>query len=181
MSTTRTQRALSRPPVGLHRTVPIGIVLALALVVLAVVAVRDLVVEQGWATGQPWLPDLLGGLDGTTPTTGVLVVATVGAVLGLVLVLVGLLPAPRRHTRAQDSEQLWSSPTAVAAVARAAADRAPGVLSARTARAGRRRIVLEIATRGDEGAALARSREVATNAGGALGVRRIDVRAAEEE
>lgn len=181
MSTTRTQRALARPPVGLHRTVPIGIVVALGLVVLAVVAVRDLVVDRGWSTGQPWLPDLLSGFDGTTPTTGVLVVATVGAVLGLVLVVVGLLPAPRRHTRAQDSEQLWSSPTAVAAVARAAADRAPGVLSARTARAGRRRVVLEIATRGDEGAALAQSREAATSAGGALGVRRIDVRAAEEE
>ncbi|MCF6377111.1 hypothetical protein L2K70_05820 [Nocardioides KLBMP 9356] len=181
MSTTRTERALSRPPMGMPRTVPVGIVLALALVVLGVVAVRDLVVHQGWATGQPWLPDLLGSLDGLTPTTGVLVAATVAAVVGLALLLVGLLPAPRRHTRAQDSDQLWSSPEAVAAVARVAADRAPGVLSARAGRVGRRRIVLEIATRGDEGAALAVSREAATAAGSALGARRIDVRTAEEE
>lgn len=181
MSTTRTKRALSRPPVGLHRTVTIGIVLALVLILLAVVAVRDLVIDQRWATGQTWLPDLLAGLDGTTPTTGVLVAASVAGVVGLLLVLVGLTPVPRRHTRAPDADQLWSSPAAVAAVARAAADRAPGVLSARTARAGRRRIVLEIATRGDEGAALAASREAATTAGNALGARRIDVRTAEEE
>ena len=181
MSTTRTERALARPPVGLHRTVPIGIVVALGLVVLAVVTVRDLVVDRGWSTGQPWLPGLLSPLDGLGPSTGLLAVATVAAVLGLVLLVVGLTPAPRRHARAQDSEQLWSSPAAVAAVARAAADRAPGVLSARTARAGRRRVAIDVATRGDDAAALGTAREAATTAGGALGARRVDVRTAEEE
>ncbi|RYC12913.1 hypothetical protein [Nocardioides zhouii] len=181
MSTSRVQRALSRPPVGLHRFVPVGILGAVALVALAVVTVRDLVVDRGWSAGQPWLPDVLRGLDGTTPTTGLLVVATVAAAIGLVLLVVGLLPSPRRHVRARESEQLWSSPAALAAVSRAAADRAPGVLSARTTRAGRRRVTIDVATRGDDGATMATAREVATTAGRALGARRIDVRTAEEE
>ncbi len=111
---------------GLHRTVPIGIVVALGLVVLAVVTVRDLVVDRGWSTGRavaarPAEPARRSRADAPACSRW----PPSPPSLGLVLLVIGLTPAPRRHARAQDSEQLWSSPAAVAAVARAAADRPP--------------------------------------------------------
>lgn len=180
----RSERALARPPVGRHRAVPVGFVVALALVALAVVAVRDLAVARGWSAGDPWVATLVGDLDGMTPGAGLLALATVVGVLGLVLVLVGLLPAPRRHVRTEGVEQLWASPAAIATTVRAAVDRVPGVQKARVSRAGRRRVVVEVATRGsetDSTAVLSGARDTATLVAGALGARRVDVRLAEEE
>lgn len=183
-TTSRAARGLSRAPRGAHRAVPVGVLIALALVALAVVAVRDLVVDQGWSRGTPWLPAVVDDLDGLEPTNGLLTVATVLGLLGIVLVLAGLLPAARRHTQAPGADQLWSSPSALGAVTRAAADRAPGVLRARVGRAGRRRVVLEVVPRRDQRSdqtALTACREAASAAGSALGARRVDVRPVEEE
>lgn len=184
MSTRRTDRALGRPPVNRHRAVAVGVVLAAALVAVAVVAVRDLAVAQGWAAGQPWLAEALAGLDRLEPTTTVLAVGTVAGIVGLLLLLAGLLPAKRRHVRSDEAEHLWSSPSTLAEVTRAAADRSPGVLSARVVRSSRGRVLLEIATREDRAASAATvgsARELAAAAGAGLGATRVDVRAAKEE
>jgi hypothetical protein len=181
---TRTDRALARPPVSRHRAVAVGVVIALSLVGLAALAVRDLAVSQRWAAGEPWLAAGLRALDGLEPTSGVLAVATALGVAGLLLVLAGLLPAGRRHVRATDAEHLWSSPSALAEVARSAVDRSQGVVSARVARASRGRVLIDVATR-DEGSAAAgtleQARGLAGGAAAALGARRVDVRTAEEE
>lgn len=179
----RIESVASRPPVSRHRAVAIGVVLALALVGVAVVAVRDLAVTEGWATGEPWLAEGVRRLDGLEPSTGVLALATVVAVLGLVLVLAGLLPAGRHHVPASGVQHLWSSPSALAEVARSAADRSPGVVAARVARASRGRVVLDVVTRNGvtDQTTLSTARELASAAGTALGARRVDVRAAEEE
>ena len=95
----RIESVASCPPVSRHRAVAIGVVLALALVGVAVVAVRDLAVTEGWATGEPWLAEGVRRLDGLEPSTGVLALATAVAVLGLLLVLAGLLPAGRHTCR----------------------------------------------------------------------------------
>lgn len=179
----RTDRALSRDPIGGHRAVVIGAVMALLLVAIAVLAVRDLVVAQGWATGQPWVPQVVSDLDGLTPSPTVLAVATLVALVGLALVLAAVLPAPRRHVRAEGPDQLWTTPTAVATAAAASVDRTPGVLSARVASASRKRVVLEVVGRRDESGAEVRdlSRDAAVLVTGALGIRRADVRLAEED
>lgn len=181
---TRAERALARPPVSRHRAVAIGVVIAVGLVVAAVVAVRDLAVSQGWSTGEPWLAEGLRALDGLEPTPAVLGIGTGLGVLGLLLVLAGLMPAKRRHVAAREADHLWSSPSALAEVARAAVDRSQGVLSARVARAGRGRVVIDVSTHGEGDAAsstVAGARDLADAAGKALGARRVDVRAAKEE
>lgn len=180
MSDKRTERALARAPMARHRAVAIGIVLALALVAVGVVAVRDLAVAQGWATGEPWLAGGLRSLD-AMGTSAVLTTATVAGVLGLLLVLAGLRPAGRRHVASGEVDQLWSNPSALAEVARSAADRAPGVLSARTARARKGRVVIDVAAREGRISDAGDARERATTAGSALGARRVDVRTAQEE
>lgn len=184
MSTDRTERALGRAPVNRHRAVAVGVVLAAALVAVAVVALRDLAVAQGWASGRPWLAGALAGADRLEPTTAVLAVATGAGVVGLLLLLAGLLPAKRRHVHADEAEHLWSSPATLAEVTRAAADRSPGVLSARVVRASRGRVLLEVATREARSASagtVGSARELATEAGAVLGATRVDVRAAKEE
>lgn len=184
MSSSRTERALARPPQARHRAVAIGVLVAVGLVAVGVVAVRDLAAAQGWAAGEPWLADGLRALDGLEATSTVLSAATVAGLLGLLLVVAGIRPAGRRHVASTEVDQLWSNPTALAEVARSAADRAPGVLSARTARARRGRVVIEVATRGGgaaEGGDATDARERATTAGRALGARRVDVRTAQEE
>lgn len=184
MSTTRTERALARAPLARHRAVAIGIIIALGLVAVGVIAVRDLAVTQGWATGEPWLAEGLRSLDGLEATDGILAVATVAALLGLLLMYAGIRPAARRHVASGEVDQLWSSPSALAEVARSAADRAPGVVSARTARARKGRVVIEVATRegrATDGGEASDARERATTAGQALGARRVDVRTAQEE
>ena len=179
----RAETVADRPPASRHRAVAIGVALALALVGVAVVAVRDLAVTEGWAAGEPWLAEGVRRLDGLEPSTGVLALATAVGVLGLVLLLAGLLPAGRHHVPASGAQHLWSSPSALAEVARSAADRSQGVVTARVARASRGRVVLDVVTR--DGVAdpmmLGTARELASAAGSALGARRVDVRAAEEE
>lgn len=178
-----TDRALGRPPAPRHRAVAIGVVMALALVGVAVVAVRDLAVAQGWAAGEPWLAAGIRGLDGLEPTTGVLAAATAVGALGLLLVLAGLLPARRHHVPADGAGHLWSTPSALAEVARASVDRSQGVVSARVARASRGRVVVDVVTRdrATPAATLAYAREVARGSATALGARRIDVRAVKED
>lgn len=182
--TSRTDRVMGRPPALRHRSVPLAVLLGALLVGVAVVAVRDLSVAQGWAQGDPWLAAGIRALDGLEATTAVLAVATLAGVVGLLLLVVGLSRAERRYVRATEETQLWSTPAAIGEVARTAADRAPGVLAARVGRAGRRRVVLEVLTRGDaasDSATLAGVREVAVPPANALGIARIDVRTAQED
>ncbi|MBF4161661.1 DUF6286 domain-containing protein [Nocardioides acrostichi] len=145
MSTTH-RAPRGRPVVSLA-----ALLVALAIIALAVVAVRDLVVARGWAPGTPWARSLVEGLDGLGATTASTAVGVAMAVLGAVLLLVAVKPAPRTHRALpadaeQASVELWATPAATAALALDVADRTCGVLGARVRRAGRRRVRLEVGT-----------------------------------
>lgn len=118
--------------------------IAIALVALGVVAVRDLAVAQGWTTGSPWATPVVESLDGLTAGTPVVVAGVVAGVLALVLLYVALKPARRTHAKGADSAtDLWVTPAAVAALAREAADRTSGVQAAE-ARATRRKVSVSV-------------------------------------
>ena len=141
---------------------------------------------EGWATGEPWLAEGVRRLDGLEPSTGVLALATAIAVLGLVLVLAGLLPAGRHHVPASGVQHLWSSPSALAEVARSAADRSPGVVAGQgRPRLSRGRVVLDDrrpATASTDQTTLSTAREAAKQQPAPPSAPgRVDVRAAEEE
>lgn len=120
----------------------VAVVLALGLVALGVVGVRELLVARGWAAGSSWTLEALRGLDGLTATSGVTVAAGGAVLLGLVLVVIAVLPARATHRSADGV--LWFSAGALSALAAAVADRTPGVLAVDARRSGRRRIVLEV-------------------------------------
>lgn len=130
------------------RRAPVAIataaVLALVLIAAAVVTVRDLALSQGWAAGTPLVPDLVEGLDGVRSSVGLAIGGGVVALVGLVLVWLGLRPGRRTHLRVVGDADLWLSPGAVAAIAQETADRLPGVVSAESSLRSRRRVVVDI-------------------------------------
>jgi hypothetical protein len=140
----------SRPPAPRTqpRRAPIVVlaatVLALILIGIAVVAVRDLLVSQGWATGSPLAPALVDGSDGLRASVGLAIGGGVVALAGLVLIWLGLRPGRRTHLRVRGDADLWLAPGAVAALAQETADRLPGVMSADSSRSTRRRTVVDI-------------------------------------
>ncbi len=137
------------PPRARSAAVLVSVLLALLLVALAVVAVRDLAVSQGWTTGSPWSLSLVRDLDGLTDSVWVTATGVVVALVGLVLVWLALKPGARTHLAGRSDSDLWVSPGAVAALARGTADRAPGVVSADVRRVSRRRITVEVVTNRD--------------------------------
>lgn len=135
------------PPKAPAGSTAVGILIALVLVGAGVLGVHDGLTGLGWASGRAWLPPALEAVDGAHAATWMLVVAAVLALLGLWLVLLALKPRRRTHLPAPDREiDLWSTPAALAAVARRAADRQSGVMSA-TAQARRRRVDVDVTTR----------------------------------
>lgn len=140
----------SRPPVPRTqpRRAPVVVlaatVLALVLIGIAVIAVRDLLVSQGWATGSPVAPALVDSSDGLRASVGLAIVGGVVALVGLVLLWLGFRPGSRTHLRVAGDADLWLAPGAVAALAQETADRLPGVVSADSSRSSRRRIVVDI-------------------------------------
>lgn len=140
----------TRPPRARPGATPVAVLLALGLVALAVVGIHDLAAARGWSDGAPWVPDLVDRLDGLTASAAVVALSVAAAVVGLLLVLVALAPARRTHLPVDGDHDVWVSPAAVGALARAAADRAPGVISAETTRTTRRRVTVEVVTQRDE-------------------------------
>lgn len=140
-----------------------ALVLRLLVVALAAVTVRDLAVSQGWASGTSWTASVAGSLDGAGTGAGGVVAGGVLVALGVLVLLLGLLPARRTHLRSTvDALDLWITPAALAALARAVADRSAGVLEARTARTGRRRVRVAVRAHGDA-AAVAREAQAAVD------------------
>ncbi len=115
-----------------------ALLIAIALVGLAVVAVRDLAVAQGWASGERWSETLLSGLDGLTAGPATTTVGVLAALIGLALILTVLRPARRTHLPTPASEaEVWISRRALRQLAEDAVQRVPGVESV-SASAGRR-------------------------------------------
>ncbi|RYJ01914.1 MAG: hypothetical protein EON52_20590, partial [Actinomycetales bacterium] len=73
----------------------VAVVVALLLVGLAVVAVRELALAQGWATGASWTGAVVDRADGRSADVASTVVGVVAAVVGLWLVLLAVKPARR--------------------------------------------------------------------------------------
>jgi hypothetical protein len=75
----------------------LGIVLAVLVVALGVLCVREALVADGRVDGTPWLVPAADALDGLAPSVAVAVIGAVVALLGLWLVLQAF--GRRRRTR----------------------------------------------------------------------------------
>ncbi|MFK5584577.1 MULTISPECIES: DUF6286 domain-containing protein [unclassified Serinicoccus] len=123
-----------------------ALLLALGLVVLGVLSVRELLVIQGWVGGSPWLTPALTASATVTADPRALAIAVVALLLGLVLLLVALRPASRTHRRAPGDADVWTSPAALTHLAREAAERTRGVSAVERVQTTRSKVRLQVRT-----------------------------------
>lgn len=117
----------ARPPVLAPRAALPSALLALALVGVGVVAVRDALVWTGALGGTPWLTSTADAVSGATPSPVVLVGGVVAVLLGLWFVVAALRPRPHPFLPVTAGSDVWMRSADVARVARTAASRTGGV------------------------------------------------------
>ncbi|MEZ0447695.1 DUF6286 domain-containing protein [Cellulomonas sp. ICMP 17802] len=122
-----------------------SIALAVLLVALGVLVVRDALVAAGRLDGEPWIAPVVDGLDGTEPSALVTVVGVVVALLGLWLVVLALGRRVRTRLAVTSSTGTTIGIADAARLAASAADDVDLVLSAR-ASASRRSVTVTVTT-----------------------------------
>lgn len=122
-----------------------SIALAVLVVALGVLVLREALVAAGTVQGEPWLAPAVDSADGITPSPLVVVVGVVLAVLGLWLVGVALGRRVRTRLDVTSSTGTTIGIADAARLAASAADEVDRVLSAR-ASATRRSVTVTVTT-----------------------------------
>jgi hypothetical protein len=137
-------------PVAAAGASRIAILLAIGVVAVGIVCLREAFVAAGWVRGPLLAPEALRLIDGLTPGAWVIPAAVVCAVFGLAAVVTALAPRKRTAHAASAETPIYVPYRDVAILAAESAKRVPGVLAAR-ARASTRRIVVRCTTTGGDG------------------------------
>lgn len=121
------------PPSALPAAAPAGVFLALLLLGLGVVALRDTAVALQWLHGTPWIDAVIHRIDGLYFAWWLIPAGLAALAVGVALVICAV--RPRRHTvlAVNAASSVWISPWELAAVGTYAANSVPGVFGARTA------------------------------------------------
>lgn len=127
-----------------------GVALALLLVLLGLVVVREALVAAGRVDGEPWLAPLVDRADGLEPSAVVAIVGAVLALLGLWLVVIALGRRVRTRVAVTSSAGTTIGLRDVARLAASAADDVDRVLSARASATRRAVTVTVTALEGDD-------------------------------
>jgi hypothetical protein len=126
MSTQNASRSDLPGPRALPAASWLGPLAALVLIGVGVVLGQEALFRWG-VVDTSWLGSLLTGLDGMRAGSWTVPAGVVLVLLGLVLLFLALKPRRRTHVRVDGDADLWMSPTALAALARDAAEGVPGV------------------------------------------------------
>lgn len=127
------------PPRSRPGALAVGPIIAVAFIAIAVVAVQNLAVVQGWTSGTSWTTATADAVDGLTATWWVVAIGVVLALIGLWLVIVALKPRGRSHLETALDGDIWLTESAVSALAVSAAEDVASVASA-TAKVSRRKV-----------------------------------------
>ena len=131
----------ARTPVGVGSAPLVALVVALLLIALGVVAVRDALVEAGALGGTSWTQGAIDWVDGTEPTAGVVAASLAVIVLGLLLLVPVFWRRPRKAVALDSRTGVFLRTPDLAKIARATTRDIDGVTDVR-ARASRRKIVV---------------------------------------
>lgn len=142
----------ARPPVGIPGVALVSVLLALALLGLGAVLLRELLVSTSvngevLVPGDPWLAPVASSATGIIRSSLTMVVAVAGGLLGLLLVVLALKPRPSPTSRlVGDDDAAISFDVDEPGLAALAADAALGVTEVETSRAtgSRRRMVVHV-------------------------------------
>ena len=120
----------AKTPVGPGIISLVGIILALLVIAVGVVAAQTALVAAGALTGSPWLTTAVTAVNGLSPAAWMLPVGIVIALVGLWLVLTALRPRPRTGVALRATTGVFLRPRDIARLAAAAADDVDGVQDA---------------------------------------------------
>lgn len=142
-ATTPDQQAAHPPPTakdprGFARVTVFGVLWALALIALAVVAGHDALAYGKLISGKPWLESVLTAVDGMKPLFSWVVAAVVAVLIGLLLVYVALRPRPRLGTPVRAETGVFLLDGGLRRLAAGAAEDVDGVDTAKASTSGRR-------------------------------------------
>lgn len=109
----------------------VGVVLALVVTGLGVVAGREALAAWGAVPGGSWLPGAADALGAVGPQWWVLPAGVALALVGLALLLAALRPRRRRHLALGPDDRVWVGSGDLARLVRTSVGDLPGVLEAR--------------------------------------------------
>jgi uncharacterized protein DUF6286 len=110
----------------------VGTVIALGMLAIGVIALRDSAVTAGWLDGREWTKGAIGFVDGLTFDWW-MIPAGVGSILvGVWWVYAALRPRRRTAVAVAAKSSVWMAPAELARLASHAAESVPGVLEARS-------------------------------------------------
>ena len=137
----------AKTPLGPGIISLVGIVLALLVIAVGVVAAQTALVASGVLSGHSWLTTAVTAVNGLSPAVWMLPVGIVLALVGLWLVLTALRPRPRTGVALRATTGVFLRPRDIARLAAAAAGDVDGVQDA-TASATRTTVTVHITTTG---------------------------------
>ncbi len=127
----------AKDPLGFARVAVLGVVWALLLVTLAVVAAHDVLVHVEVLSGSSWVERALDAVDGEQPRYWWVIVAVPVALLGLAFVYVALRPRPYLGRQLEASTGVFLLDRGLRHLAEAVAEDTDGVDSAKASGSGR--------------------------------------------
>lgn len=135
-------------PLAAARSSYIAAFMALMVVALGVLGVRDAVVAAGWLQGNPWIPKGFETIVVLAPQQWLLPAGVAVGLLGVALVVTALLPRRATAVAVDADSAVYVRHRDVARAATAAALDVPGVLAASTS-ASARRVAVRCRVTGD--------------------------------
>ena len=120
-----------RPPTAGPAAMPLALLFGFALLGLAFVAGREFLIAHGHLGGSPWIADAVSWVARLHWQSWMVAAAIGAAVVGLLLVFIGVKPRTKTHSHLGAST-VWATATDIARLCSAAAQSTRGVVDAHT-------------------------------------------------
>jgi len=141
--------AAAKAPLGPGGITAVGVVLALGLLGLGVVALHDALIATSLVAGPAWIGSALGALDGVEPASWMVPAGVVLVIVGVWALVIALRPRPSTGIALTARTGVYLRARDVARIAATAADDVDGVAAVK-ASATRRTVTVTVSVRGDE-------------------------------
>ncbi|RYV50843.1 DUF6286 domain-containing protein [Pengzhenrongella frigida] len=135
--------AAAKAPVGPGKITAVGVVLALGLLSLGVIALHDALIPSGLVAGPSWIDSGLTTLHGSEPAPWMVPSGLLMATVGVWALVTALRPRPSTAIALTARTGVYLRPRDVARIARTATENVDGVTSA-TANATRRTVTVSV-------------------------------------
>ncbi|MGV8965768.1 MAG: DUF6286 domain-containing protein [Cellulomonas sp.] len=141
--------AAAKAPLGPGGITAVGILLALGLIGLGVVALHDALIPSALVGGPAWIGSTLRALDGVEPASWMVPAGLVLVIVGVWALVIALRPRPRTGITLTARTGVYLRARDVARIAATASDDVDGVVAVK-ASATRRTVTVTVSVRGDE-------------------------------